>query len=95
MKKTNIDWHKEFDDFLKSGLSQPQYCKKKGLKYTTFRNHWERRIKNSEKNDLVEIPDSSRSSRSLLETEFLTLKIDTSGKASLQVNIQFSLGRWS
>ncbi|EKS00538.1 hypothetical protein LEP1GSC125_2758 [Leptospira mayottensis 200901122] len=29
MKKTKIDWAKEFDDFSKSGLSQPQYCKRK------------------------------------------------------------------
>ncbi|MDI7218779.1 hypothetical protein QMN07_14855 [Leptospira santarosai] len=95
MKKTNIDWPQEFDDFLKSGLSQPQYCKKKGLKYTTFRYHWERRSQKTAKNDIVEIPDSSKSSHPLLETEFLTLKIDTLGKASLQVNVQFSLGRWS
>ncbi|EKO33526.1 IS66 family insertion sequence element accessory protein TnpA [Leptospira santarosai] len=95
MKKTNIDWPKEFDEFLKSGLSQPQYCKKKGLKYTTFRYHWERRSKNSEKSDLIEIPQTSTNAHSLIESEFLTLKIDTSGKASLQVNIQFSLGRWS
>ncbi|WP_017214286.1 IS66 family insertion sequence element accessory protein TnpA [Leptospira noguchii] len=95
MKKRNIDWQKEFDDFSKSRLSQRQYCNERGLKYTTFRYHWERRSKDSEKNDLVEIPASSTSSHSLLETEFLTLKIDTSGKASLQVNVQFSLGRWS
>ncbi|WP_164998948.1 IS66 family insertion sequence element accessory protein TnpA [Leptospira mayottensis] len=31
MKKTKIDWAKEFDDFSKSGLSQPQYCKEKGF----------------------------------------------------------------
>ncbi|WP_036067589.1 IS66 family insertion sequence element accessory protein TnpA [Leptospira noguchii] len=95
MKKMKIDWHKEFDDFSKSGLSQPQYCKEKRLKYTTFRYHWERRFKNSERNDLVEIPQSSTSAHSLLESEFLTLKIDSSGKAFLQVNVQFSLGRWS
>ncbi|EKS00951.1 hypothetical protein LEP1GSC125_3017 [Leptospira mayottensis 200901122] len=59
MKKTKIDWAKEFDDFSKSGLSQPQYCKEKRLKYTTYRYHWEKRSKNSEKNELVEIPNSS------------------------------------
>ncbi|MCG6166211.1 hypothetical protein LFX16_19175 [Leptospira bandrabouensis] len=95
MKKTKIDWPKEFDDFSKSGLSQPQYCKERHLKYTTFRYHWERRSKHSEKNDFVEIPPSSTNSQSVVEAEFLTLKIDTSGKASLQVNVQFSLGRWS
>ncbi|WP_032917449.1 IS66 family insertion sequence element accessory protein TnpA [Leptospira santarosai] len=52
MKKTNIDWPKEFNDFSKSGLSQPRYCKERHLKYTTFRYHWERGSKNSEKNDL-------------------------------------------
>ncbi|WP_082288386.1 IS66 family insertion sequence element accessory protein TnpA [Leptospira santarosai] len=52
MKKTNIDWPKEFNDFSKSGLSQPRYCKERHLKYTTFRYHWERRSKNSEKSDL-------------------------------------------
>ncbi|AXR65282.1 IS66 family insertion sequence element accessory protein TnpA [Leptospira mayottensis] len=95
MKKTKIDWAKEFDDFSKSGLSQPQYCKEKRLKYTTYRYHWEKRFKNSEKNALVEIPQSSTNAESLVETEFLTLKIDTSGKASLQVNVQFILGRWN
>ncbi|WP_080635574.1 IS66 family insertion sequence element accessory protein TnpA [Leptospira santarosai] len=95
MKKTNIDWPKEFNDFSKSGLSQPRYCKERHLKYTTFRYHWERRSKNSEKSDLIEIPQTSTNVQSLLESEFLTLKIDSSGKASLQVNIQFSLGRWS
>lgn len=41
----------------------------------------------------MEIPQTSTNVQSLLESEFLTLKIDSSGKASLQVNIQFSLGR--
>ncbi|WP_081100501.1 IS66 family insertion sequence element accessory protein TnpA [Leptospira noguchii] len=95
MKKTNIDWDKEFDNFSKSGLSQPRYCKERRLKYTTFRYHWERRSKNSEKSDLVEIPHTSTNAQSLVESEFLTLKIDSSGRASLQVNVQFSLGRWS
>lgn len=70
MKKSNIDWPKELDDFSKSGLSQPQYCKEKRLKYTTFRYHWERRFKNSEKNDFVEIPVTSANAQSLLESEF-------------------------
>ncbi|EKS01101.1 hypothetical protein LEP1GSC125_3781 [Leptospira mayottensis 200901122] len=65
MKKTRIDWAKEFDDFSKSGLSQPQYCKEKRLKYTTYRYHWEKRSKNSEKNELVEIPNSSTNAESL------------------------------
>ncbi|AXR64032.1 IS66 family insertion sequence element accessory protein TnpA [Leptospira mayottensis] len=65
MKKTKIDWAKEFDDFSKSGLSQPQYCKEKRLKYTTYRYHWEKRSKNSEKNELVEIPNSSTNAESL------------------------------
>ncbi|EMM78985.1 hypothetical protein LEP1GSC039_0518 [Leptospira santarosai str. 2000027870] len=43
----------------------------------------------------MEIPQTSTNVQSLLESEFLTLKIDSSGKASLQVKIQFSLGRWS
>ncbi|WP_081108083.1 IS66 family insertion sequence element accessory protein TnpA [Leptospira santarosai] len=55
MKKTNIDWPKEFNDFSKSGLSQPRYCKERHLKYTTFRYHWERRSKNSEKSDLERV----------------------------------------
>ncbi|WP_046690114.1 IS66 family insertion sequence element accessory protein TnpA [Leptospira santarosai] len=65
MKKTNIDWPKEFDDFSKSELSQPQYCKARNHKYTTFRYHWERRSKQSEKNDFVEIPDTSTDAQSL------------------------------
>ncbi|ULH28056.1 hypothetical protein FH581_013335 [Leptospira weilii] len=56
MKKTNIDWQKEFDGFSKSGLSQPQYCKERRLKYTTFHYHWERRFKKQDKDG------SSRSS---------------------------------
>ncbi|EMJ35676.1 hypothetical protein LEP1GSC079_4967, partial [Leptospira interrogans str. FPW1039] len=35
MKKPSIDWPKEFDAFSKSGLSQPQYCRERRLKYTT------------------------------------------------------------
>ncbi|AVQ13759.1 Uncharacterized protein XB16_3477 [Leptospira santarosai] len=95
MKKTNIDWPKEFDDFSKSELSQPQYCKARNHKYTTFRYHWERRSKQSEKNDFVEIPDTSTDAQSLVEPEFLTLKIDSSGKASLQLNLKFGLRLWS
>ncbi|WP_425319207.1 IS66 family insertion sequence element accessory protein TnpA, partial [Leptospira alexanderi] len=49
MKKPTIDWQKEFEAFSKSGLSQPQYCKERRLKYTTFRYHWERRFKKQDK----------------------------------------------
>ncbi|WP_438284690.1 IS66 family insertion sequence element accessory protein TnpA, partial [Leptospira interrogans] len=45
MKKTKTEWSKEFASFAKSGLSRRQYCREQGLKYTTFRYHWERRSK--------------------------------------------------
>ncbi|ULH26863.1 hypothetical protein FH581_022720 (plasmid) [Leptospira weilii] len=95
MKKPNIDWQKEFEDFSKSGLSQPQYCKEKGIKYTTFRYHWERRLKKQDKDGFVEVPHSALNVSSASGSEFLTLKIDSSGKAHLQMNLQFSLGIWS
>ncbi|TGM90993.1 IS66 family insertion sequence element accessory protein TnpA [Leptospira licerasiae] len=96
MKKTNIDWEKEFEDFSKSGISQPQYCREKQIKYSTFRYHWERRTKAENKKNFVEIPFSSvKAADTSSESEFLTLKIDSSGKARLQVNLQFSLGIWS
>ncbi|WP_425593434.1 IS66 family insertion sequence element accessory protein TnpA [Leptospira mayottensis] len=34
--------------------SQPAYCKKRGIKYTTFRYHWERWNRTS-KSEFVEI----------------------------------------
>ncbi|WP_017850641.1 IS66 family insertion sequence element accessory protein TnpA [Leptospira interrogans serovar Szwajizak] len=95
MKKTHTDWSKEFVSFAKSGLSQPQYCKANGLKYTTFRYHWERRSKKSNNDVLVEISSPEVKEDLTSEPEFLTLKIDSSGKARLQVNLQFSLGIWS
>ncbi|EMJ65380.1 hypothetical protein LEP1GSC051_1544 [Leptospira sp. P2653] len=49
MKKTNIDWPKEIEDFSQSGLSRSEYCKVKWIKNTTFRYHWERRFKNQDK----------------------------------------------
>ncbi|WP_415857764.1 IS66 family insertion sequence element accessory protein TnpA [Leptospira weilii] len=49
MKKTNIDWPKEIEDFSQSGLSRSEYCKVKWIKNTTFRYHWERRFKNQGK----------------------------------------------
>ncbi|PJZ71476.1 hypothetical protein CH373_03010 [Leptospira perolatii] len=90
-EKTDIDWEKEFEDFSKSGLSQPQYCREKQIKYSTFRYHWERRSKNQNKDSFVEVPSSVVNGISPSGSEFLTLKIDSSGKASLQVNLQFSL----
>ncbi|XDD51866.1 hypothetical protein AB3N59_01155 [Leptospira sp. WS92.C1] len=95
MKKPTVDWQKEFEAFSKSGLSQPQYCKERRLKYTTFRYHWERRIKNQDKDGFVEVPNSFVNVSSPFGSEFLTLKIDSSGKASLQVNLRFSLGIWN
>ncbi|WP_420912554.1 IS66 family insertion sequence element accessory protein TnpA, partial [Leptospira weilii] len=32
-----MDWPKEIDAYSQSGLSQPQYCKERGIKYTTYR----------------------------------------------------------
>ncbi|WP_078129267.1 IS66 family insertion sequence element accessory protein TnpA [Leptospira alexanderi] len=93
MKKPNIDWPKEFDDYSKSGLSQSQYCKAKGIKKTTFRYHWERRFKSQDKECFVEVPASVVNVSSPFE--LLTLKKDSSGKAYLQINLRFSLGVWS
>ncbi|OMI16136.1 IS66 family insertion sequence element accessory protein TnpA [Leptospira weilii] len=56
MKKTNIDWQKEFESFSESCLSQRQYCRDKCIPYSTFRYHWERRFKKQDKDG------SSRSS---------------------------------
>jgi len=96
MNRTNVDWQQEFEEFSKSGFSRPQYCKKKGLKYSAFRYHWERRAKIQQKEEgFVEVPQSVSNSISSVGSEFLTLKIDSSGKALLQVNLQFSLGQWS
>ncbi|PNV73338.1 IS66 family insertion sequence element accessory protein TnpA [Leptospira inadai] len=65
-----------------SGFSQPQYCKKKGLKYSTFRYHWERRPKIQQKEEsFVEVPQSVSNGLPLPGSEFSTLKIDSSGKA--------------
>ncbi|UML81584.1 hypothetical protein FH602_08235 [Leptospira kirschneri] len=47
MKKTGIDWANEFQEFARSGLSQPAYSKKRGIKKTTFRYNWARRNKSS------------------------------------------------
>ncbi|WP_025184383.1 IS66 family insertion sequence element accessory protein TnpA, partial [Leptospira interrogans] len=79
----------------KSGLSQPQYCKEGRLKYTTFRYHWERRFKNQNEDGFVEVPNSVVNVSSASGSEFLILKIDSSGKAHLQMNLQLSLGIWS
>ncbi|EQA35356.1 hypothetical protein LEP1GSC047_1368 [Leptospira inadai serovar Lyme str. 10] len=96
MNRTNVDWQQEFEEFSKSGFSRPQYCKKKGLKYSSFRYHWERRAKIQQKEEgFVEVPQSVSNGLPLVGSEFLTLKIDSSGKALLQVNLQFSLGQWS
>ncbi|KAK2617351.1 IS66 family insertion sequence element accessory protein TnpA [Leptospira interrogans] len=95
MKKPTIDWQKEFEAFSKSGLSQPQYCKERRLKYTTFRYHWERRFKNQNEDGFVEVPNSVVNVSSASGSEFLILKIDSSGKAHLQMNLQLSLGIWS
>ncbi|WP_078126192.1 IS66 family insertion sequence element accessory protein TnpA [Leptospira alexanderi] len=92
MKKPTIDWPKELDAFSKSGLPQPQYCKERQLKYTTFRYHWERRIKNQDKDGFVEVPNSVVNVSSPSGSEFLTLKKDSSGKAHLQMNLRFSVG---
>ncbi|PJZ51196.1 IS66 family insertion sequence element accessory protein TnpA [Leptospira adleri] len=94
MKKSIIDWQKEFDSFSKSGLSQPQYCKEKGIKYTTFRYHWERRL-DHDKDGFVEVSDSDVNVSSPSGSEFLTLKVDSTGKVHLQMNLHFSLGIWS
>ncbi|WP_025179668.1 IS66 family insertion sequence element accessory protein TnpA, partial [Leptospira interrogans] len=69
MKKPSIDWPKEFDAFSKSGLSQPQYCRERRLKYTTFRYHWERRFKTQNKDGFVEVPNSVVNVSSLPESE--------------------------
>ncbi|WP_415857826.1 IS66 family insertion sequence element accessory protein TnpA, partial [Leptospira weilii] len=53
-----MDWPKEFEAFSKSGLSQREYCKERRLKYTTFRYHWERRLKKQDKDGFVEVPNS-------------------------------------
>nr|WP_017851116.1 hypothetical protein [Leptospira interrogans] len=95
MKKTKTEWSKEFASFAKSGLSRRQYCREQGLKYTTFRYHWERRSKKPNNDDLVEIPSPVEKAYLTSESEFLTLKIKSSGKAHLQVNFQFRLGIWS
>ncbi|EKR81710.1 hypothetical protein LEP1GSC084_0659 [Leptospira interrogans serovar Medanensis str. L0448] len=43
----------------------------------------------------MEVPNSVVNVSSLPESEFLILKIDSSGKAHLQMNLQFSVGIWS
>ncbi|WP_036058461.1 hypothetical protein [Leptospira sp. P2653] len=95
MKKTTIDWPKEFESFSKSGLSQREYCKERRLKYTTFRYHWERRLKKQDKDGFVEVPNSVVNVSSAFGPEFLTLKIDSSGKAHLAINLQLGLKQWS
>ncbi|QDK23226.1 hypothetical protein FHG68_11005 [Leptospira weilii] len=95
MKKTTIDWPKEFEAFSKSGLSQREYCKERRLKYTTFRYHWERRFKRPDGDGFVEIPSSVVKGDLTCGPEFLIFKIDSSGKAHLAINLQLGLKQWS
>ncbi|EKR57253.1 hypothetical protein LEP1GSC107_0603 [Leptospira interrogans serovar Grippotyphosa str. UI 12769] len=66
---------------------------RKRIKNTTFRYHWERRFKNQDKDGFVEVPVSDINISS--SSELLILKINSSGKACLQINLQLSLGQWS
>ncbi|EMO01224.1 hypothetical protein LEP1GSC112_0137 [Leptospira interrogans serovar Pomona str. UT364] len=43
----------------------------------------------------MEVPNSVVNVSSASGSEFLILKIDSSGKAHLQMNLQLSLGIWS
>ncbi|XDD49376.1 hypothetical protein AB3N59_13295 [Leptospira sp. WS92.C1] len=88
MKKPNVDWQKELDAFSKSDLSQRPYYTEKWIQYTTFRYQWERRIKNQDKDGFVEVPLSVVNVSSPSGVEILTLKIDLSGKAHLQMNLR-------
>ncbi|WP_025177088.1 IS66 family insertion sequence element accessory protein TnpA [Leptospira kirschneri] len=94
MKKTGIDWANEFQEFARSGLSQPAYSKKRGIKKTTFRYNWARRNKTS-KSEFVEIAGLPEKSNPLSTSEFLTLKIDSSGKVHIQMNLGFNLNQWN
>ncbi|WP_420912577.1 IS66 family insertion sequence element accessory protein TnpA, partial [Leptospira weilii] len=53
-----MDWPKEIDAYSQSGVSQPQYCKEREIKYTTYRYHRERRFKSQDKDGFVEVPNS-------------------------------------
>ncbi|MCL8268319.1 hypothetical protein M9Y82_17120 [Leptospira weilii] len=88
MKKSKIDWPKEFEGLSESGLSQHAYCQKRGIKYTAFRYHWARR-----KNGFVEIPRKLEAFSA--SVDFFTFKIDGSGKAHFQINLQLDLGQWN
>ncbi|WP_025182212.1 IS66 family insertion sequence element accessory protein TnpA [Leptospira kirschneri] len=95
MRKTGINWAYEFQELARSGLSQqPAYSKKRGIKYTTFRYHWERRVKSS-KSEFVEIAGIPEKSNPPSTTEFLTLRVDNSGKVHIQLNLGFNMNQWS
>lgn len=49
-------WHKHYDSFNKSGLTQRDYCRQEELGYWTF-NSWKRRFDKSESDvTLQELP---------------------------------------
>ncbi|EKR65228.1 hypothetical protein LEP1GSC036_0501 [Leptospira weilii str. 2006001853] len=83
-EKTNTDRSKEFTAFSKSGLSQREYCKKRGIKNT---NDWERRSKKRDRDGFVEILSSVVQADLTFGSEFLILKIDLLGKAHLPINL--------
>nr|WP_081098627.1 hypothetical protein [Leptospira weilii] len=82
-EKTNTDRSKEFTAFSKSGLSQRESCKKRGIKNT---NDWERRSKKRDRDGFVEILSFVQANLTF-GSEFLILKIDLLGKAHLPINL--------
>ncbi|ALO26261.1 IS66 family insertion sequence element accessory protein TnpA [Leptospira borgpetersenii] len=89
MKKMKINWHKELERFSKSGLSRPEYCRKWGIKNTTFRYHWEKRNKTS-KSDFMEISAIEEQSNVFSSCGIFDTQDGSSGKV-----VHFKVNLWN
>ncbi len=85
MKKSKIEWSQEFAGFSESRIFQREYCRKRGIQYATFRYRWARRKNVLEEDRFLEIPRELEVSSA--SADFLTFKIDGSGKVHLQINL--------